>query len=657
MKTTHIIGLVLCAAGAFAANPEQVARVMDGTLKEARASWWGFDPQESTAALQAAIHSRVPRLIVDNMGAPWITDRLTGVSDQEIFFEPGTEVLAKKGAFTGKADALLTLAGVTNVTLRGPGATLRMRRADYDAPPYVRAEWRHTLSIKSSANIQIIGLTFAESGGDGIYLGSLRAAWPNRDIVIRDVVCDRNYRQGISVISAENLLIENTIMRDTAGTPPAAGIDFEPNHAGERLKNCIMRNCLTENNYGDGYEFYLPNLTASSEPASIRLENCRSVGDRVALRVITGNAEADAVRGTMVVEGCRFEQAKRNGVVIGRKPPHGMALTLDRCVITGCAAGTNAFADLLLNARTEDQIPVGNIRLNDVVIEQSVVRPWIVCQSGAEYETVTDLSGTVTLRQPGAAEQRITLTPAWTAQTFPPRFTVRVPRIAPALASAHVVNKVEGLQRLAPLRLRNGGSYLFHAQAGVEAVLAGQQTQVGHYSSAAKPLIVRAADGRVIKSVPVPTFRERVELRFTPPTTGFYTLEVSVGANAFVLLEANVPVAFETAKKAVGLIGSTGSLYAAVPKGTGLFAFGVSGEGDSECVKATVYDPSGRAVWSRDAIAQPERYTATDGEGAAGGLWRITFERPTRGVLEDFHVDALGIPPYLFLHPDRYWTF
>lgn len=141
MKTIRIIGLVLCAAGAFAANPEQVARVMDGTLKEARASWWGFDPQESTAALQAAIHSRVPRLIVDNMGAPWITDRLTGVSDQEIFFEPGTEVLAKKGAFTGKADALLTLAGVTNVTLRGPGATLRMRRADYDAPPYVRAEW------------------------------------------------------------------------------------------------------------------------------------------------------------------------------------------------------------------------------------------------------------------------------------------------------------------------------------------------------------------------------------------------------------------------------------------------------------------------------------------------------------------------------------
>jgi len=31
-------------------------------------------------------------------------------------------------------------------------------------------------------------------------------------MVIRDVVCDRNYRQGISVISAENLLIERCVL-------------------------------------------------------------------------------------------------------------------------------------------------------------------------------------------------------------------------------------------------------------------------------------------------------------------------------------------------------------------------------------------------------------------------------------------------------------
>jgi hypothetical protein len=651
---------------------------MAGELGEARASWWGFDAAESTAALQAAIDSRVPRLIVDDMGAPWVTDRLTCVSDQEIVFEPGVEVLAKKGAFTGKADALLTLAGVTNVTLRGPGAVLRMRRADYDAPPYLRAEWRHVLNIRSSANIRIIGLTLAESGGDGIYLGSLRQGWPNRDILIRDVVCDRNYRQGISVISAENLLIENTVMRGTAGTPPAAGIDFEPNHAGERLKNCVMRNCATENNQGDGYEFYLPNLTAASEPVSICLENCRSSGDRTAVRVVTGNAEADAVRGAMTFAECRFERSLRNGVIVGRKPPHGLALTFERCAIVGCAAGTNAFADVLLTNRNGDEFPVGGIRFDGVTVARSVVppatgggterhvpppvadgttAPWLAWQNNAFVEdSPVALTGAVAVEQ-GGTRQTVALTPEWVKQIFPPRFAVRVPRVASDLAKARVVDNAQGVRKLSPLRLRRSGAYLFYAATGREVVLAGEQTQVGRYAAENKPLAVRSPSGKVVKKVPLPPFRERAEIRFTPDAAGFYMLEVDVGANAFALLEANVPVAFDTTRKAVGLIGSSGSLFAALPQGTGVFAFGVSGEGDGEAVKATVVDPTGQTVWTRDAVTQMERFTATGGEGAAGGLWQLRLERPAVGGFEDFHVELLGVPAHLFLDRDRYWTF
>jgi hypothetical protein len=638
--------------GFCAASPQQVARVMAGELKEARASWWGFDKEDSTAALQAAIHSRVPRLIVDNTGDPWITDRLTGVSDQEIVFEPGTEVLAKKGAFTGKADALLTLAGVTNVTLRGPDATLRMRRADYDAPPYVHAEWRHTLSIRSSANIHVLGLTLAESGGDGIYLGCLRPEWPNRDIVIRDVLCDRNYRQGISVISAENLLIENTVMRDTAGTPPAAGIDFEPNHNGERLKNCVMRNCLTENNHGDGYEFYLVNLTAASEPVSIRIENCRSSGDRTALNVCTGNTEADAVRGEMLLTDCRFENARGNGIVVRSKPAHGMALALTRCAVTGSATG-----DVQISNRADDDQSVGGLRFDGVTITQPTARSWITAHNHAFLDgALTDVTGTVTVEHDGA-RQTVALTPDWMAQTFPPRFIVRVPRVAADLANARVVNNAQGLRQLSPLRLRRGGAYLFHATAGQEAVLSGEQTQVGRYDAGTKPLIVRSPDGKAVKKVPLPPFRERAEIRFTPQATGFYTLEVDVGANAFRLLEANVPVAFDTTRKAVALIASTGSLFVALPPGTGVFAFGVTGEGDGEAVKATVTDPSGKTVWTRDTIVQMERFTATGGEGASGGLWQITFERPAAKAFEDFRAELLGVPAYLFLDRERYWVF
>ena len=653
------IGLALCAAGSLAADPEQVARVMDGTLKEARASWWGFDKDDSTRALQAAIQSRVPRLVVDNMGSPWITEPLSCVSDQEIVFEKGVEILAKRGFFTGISDALFSLMCVTNVTLRGKtGAILRMRRADYDAPPYTRAEWRHVLNIKSSVNIKVYGLTLAESGGDGIYLGSVRREWPNRDIHIKDVVCDRNYRQGISVISAENLLIENTVMRNTAGTPPEAGIDFEPNYHAERLKNCVMRDCVTENNKGDGYEFYLPNLRRTSEPVSVRLENCRSSGDRVAVRVITGNAYAEAVRGEILFAGCRFEKALRNGVLVGRKPASGIKLVFDRCVLADCAAHTNIFPDILLWNTISDEQPGGGILLDRMTILQPVARTWLMCRNNVpDSETVTALTGTVKVKQ-GTTLQKITLTPEWVKAQFPPRFPVRVPRVAVDLAKARVIDRAEGVQKLPRLRLRRKGTYVFYAETGKEAFLAGQQTQVGKKPPASNPLlVVRSPNGQVFQKLPLPPFEQRVEIRFTPAVAGYYTLEVDVGNNAFTLLEANLPVALDTTKKAASLIASAGTLFAAVPKDTGVFAFSVAGEGDDEAVKATVIDHTGKAVWTNDAVIQMDRFTATEGQGVPGGLWQVTFGHPNKGVFEDFHLEVLGIPGYLFLSRERYWEF
>lgn len=646
---------MLCA-GACAVTPaERLARVASGELKEAHASWWGFDPSDSTRALQAAIDSRVPRLIVDNTGAPWIADRLRLVSDQEIVFEKGVEVLAKKDAFRGKGDSLFSLVGVTNVTLRGYGATLRMRRADYDAPPYAKAEWRHVLNIKSSERVRVFGLTLAESGGDGIYLGCLRSGLPNRDVLIKDVLCDKNYRQGISVISCEDLLIENTVMRDTAGTAPAAGIDFEPNGCGERLKNCVMRGCVTQNNQGDGYDFYLPNLTRDSEPVAIRLENCRSTGDRVGVMITTGNSDEKAVRGTMALSDCRFERARRTGIGVSCKPAFGLSLSFDRCAVDGCSAGQPKTSDIQLANRKEDEWPVGCIRMRDVTVVQPCERPWISWQIGSlECDTVTGLTGLVAVERDGV-RRTVALTPEWARATFPPRFSVRVPRVAADLSRMRVTDRVGGVQALEPLRLRRAGTYVCYAKAGTEVRLVGRHSQVGRYASGTKPLVVRAPSGRVAASVPLPPFGARAETGWTAAESGFYTLDVDVGANAFALLEANVPVALDATKKAVGLIASTGTLAVAVPRDIRVFAVGVAGEGDTEAVRVTVIAPDGHVAWAKDGIAQRERFTVSDAGGVADGVWLVKCEKPSSGVFEDFCVEALGVPGYLFLNRNRFW--
>ena len=141
----------------------------------------------------------------------------------------------------------------------------------------------------SSHKVNIINLSIVDTGGDGIYLGISKRGEPP-DILIKNVVCDGNNRQGISVIAAVNMLIEDTKLINTSGTAPEAGIDFEPNLPDEPIRNCVMRNCYSENNNGGGYVFYLPNMVSDISPLEVTLENCISVNDkRSPLALHTGN--------------------------------------------------------------------------------------------------------------------------------------------------------------------------------------------------------------------------------------------------------------------------------------------------------------------------------------------------------------------------------
>ena len=120
-----------------------------------------------------------------------------------------------------------------NITLTGYGARLCMNKADYQSDAYEAAEWRMCLDFMGCSKICIEGLSLEDSGGDGIYLGATKEQPWCADVTIRNVVCSNHHRQGISVISAVNLLIENCTLTGTSGTAPQAGIDLEPNGENE----------------------------------------------------------------------------------------------------------------------------------------------------------------------------------------------------------------------------------------------------------------------------------------------------------------------------------------------------------------------------------------------------------------------------------------
>lgn len=254
--------------------PEAIRAVEAGEIRDANAAWWGFDEEDATAALQSAIDSKASKVVVPYMGRPWVVRPIRLRGDLELFFEPGVVVLAKRGEFRGRGDSLFRAQDASGITMRGYGATLRMHKRDYQQPPYDKAEWRMGLSFSGCTAVRIEGLRIESTGGDGIYIGTTSTQEYCKDVVIRDVVCYDNHRQGISVIGAENLLIENSLFAGTWGTAPGAGIDLEPDSPKQRLVNIVIRNCVFENNEGHEILVYAKNLDAGSPPLSVRFENC-----------------------------------------------------------------------------------------------------------------------------------------------------------------------------------------------------------------------------------------------------------------------------------------------------------------------------------------------------------------------------------------------
>ena len=139
--------------------------------REVKVSSFGFDPDDSTRFIQAAIDSGAKKVIFDKMPSPWVSLPLKGTSNQELFFEPGVELVAKKGAFLDPREAFITFFHAEDVSISGYGATLRMHKSDYFKPPYEKSEWCHALSFLSCRRVKIEGLAIRDSGGDAIYVG------------------------------------------------------------------------------------------------------------------------------------------------------------------------------------------------------------------------------------------------------------------------------------------------------------------------------------------------------------------------------------------------------------------------------------------------------------------------------------------------------
>ena len=255
-------------------------------LKEVRAVWWGYDKEDATKCLQAALNSGARRVFVDNVGSDWLTGPLAVPSDIEVIFEDGVVIRAKDELFRPVLSRLFSIVQRKNVTMRGIGkVTFIMNKELYlkDQATYTPSGQRHAIYINDSENVCVSNITTLQAGGDGLYVGSVAGS---KNIRIERVVCDGNGRQGISVTGVNGLSVKDSKFNNSWGGGPQCGVDIEPNPENGGIRNVLFENCDFENNRMFGVIIGVGCVRATDPPIGITFKNCRMIGPD-AIRVLT----------------------------------------------------------------------------------------------------------------------------------------------------------------------------------------------------------------------------------------------------------------------------------------------------------------------------------------------------------------------------------
>lgn len=426
---------VLLAATSFAqdaarSGPRDQKAIDDvsaGRRTDANAAWWGFNPDDATDAVQRAVDSKAKTVVIPFVGQPWVLRPIKLRGELELILEPGVILLAKKGEFRGGGDSLLAAYDAENITIRGYGATLRMWKSDYQKPPYERAEWRMGVRIMGCRHVRIEGIRVESTGGDGIYVGSSGEHRWSEDVRIRHCVCHDNHRQGISVTSAQDLVVDNCILSHTRGTPPEAGIDFEPDSADERLVNCLVRNCVFEHNAGHAILIYMKPLTRESEPVSIRFENCLSrmgsLGQAPAdltdpamagwSGMAIGTALDKGPKGLVEFVNCTSINTGKEGAKIFDKSADSVKVRFVNCKWQSSWLARHRDyggprVPVLIQVRNPDTVRrTGGVEFVDCRAYDEINGPTLLLDTGSADVPLVDVSGRIVVRNPSGVSARL----------------------------------------------------------------------------------------------------------------------------------------------------------------------------------------------------------------------------------------------------------
>ena len=176
--------------------------------------------------------------------------------------------------------SMFYLNNVENVTIEG-GKLI----GDISNHTGTTGEWGMGIYPHAVKNLVIKNIEISEFWGDGIDIQSPYSDYINqtatghcKNVLIDNVRCLNNRRQGISIEAVDGLVIRDSEFSGTGSiksTAPGAGIDIEPWNEWQVCRNITIENCEIQNNV-NGLLIHLP--SAFNQEHNIRVINCKSDG-------------------------------------------------------------------------------------------------------------------------------------------------------------------------------------------------------------------------------------------------------------------------------------------------------------------------------------------------------------------------------------------
>ncbi|WP_158211901.1 PKD domain-containing protein [Robiginitalea sediminis] len=365
------------------------------------ASSFGWNATDATQAFENALNSSHATIVIDKQAGDWIIrpTRIGRISNKTIIFEPGVVLRAKPGAYPTNNSRMLDFFECNNITIEGYGATMRMNKNEYTS-----GEGRHALVIEGSNNVTIRGLTIRDSGGDGIYIGSGVQGY-SRNITVEDVLSTNNRRQGMSIISAQDVYVRNSTFENSNGTLPETGVDLEPNEPSERLVNINFSNCKFSGNDNSGFLVSVQKMNASSLPLSVTVRdsefsmNARSSDNpsiRAEIRLVHGD-QANPVKGNITFDRIAF-RGSHTRLIYSKKSGDAFSVTFRDCVATNVLQ-RNDLPAIDLQTSPSVMNSIGGWTFQNFYLQYNANQPFLRF-GGPDYMVIKNINGTFTIDEP-----------------------------------------------------------------------------------------------------------------------------------------------------------------------------------------------------------------------------------------------------------------